>query len=117
MIFRSKPKNRRLRLIVGTSGLPLLFSSIQSAESYLEGIDVDNGEYSYAISPDGTRYKLLSDGANGVIILPDREAPADPDAAREALVALAQREHGTIGADAPLDALIECCRRAIDDGV
>lgn len=109
--------NKDLELIVGTCDRPLLFSSVATAEAYLEGIDIENGEYTYALSPEGQFYHLLSDGANGVIILPDREAAREPQRAWEILARLVRSRGIEVREDADLANLIAQCQSLIDDGV
>jgi hypothetical protein len=60
----------RIKLIVDDGRWPLFFTSVEEAESYLEAIDVDNGEYPRAWGPEGEPYRLTSvDG--GVVVVED----------------------------------------------
>jgi hypothetical protein len=108
---------KALALMVGTSHLPLLFSSIETAESYLEGMDIESGEYTYAMSPDGVQYKLLSDGRNGAVIILDADAERRTDVAHNILAEFLQTKGRSVDPDAALDTLVDLCQDFIDDGV
>jgi hypothetical protein len=50
---------KTIKLIVAeANGPPGFFSSIKAAESYLEWIDVENGEFPFAYDPDGNVYRF-----------------------------------------------------------
>lgn len=103
----------RIKLIVDDGRWPLFFSSVEAAESYLEAIDVDNGEYPRAWGPDGELYKLTSvDG--GVVVVEDESRSKYPNELEDIL----RRYLGYLGEKAPesddLRALLMKCEPSID---
>jgi len=104
----------RIQLIVEQAdGWPLFFSSIEAAKSYLEAIDVDDGEYPRAYGPEGEPYRLTSmDG--GVVVLEDESRSRCPTE----LENLLRRYLGYLGEKATesddLRALLKKCEPAID---
>ena len=107
-------EDHRIVLIVAADEPALFFTSIEAAESYLEAIDVENGEYSAAYGPDGRPYQIGTSG-NRVVITPERNRPSDP-AALKALLLGFLTVAGDPGSEADsLETLIKRCERYVMD--
>jgi hypothetical protein len=100
--------NGDVRLIVAADEPAVFFSSIQSAESYLEAIDVNNGVYTAAYGPAGEPYRISAPN-NRVSITPDPSYPAKPRELRALLVRFFAATKAPARDSEDLDALVKRC--------
>jgi hypothetical protein len=61
-VSRAAEQERKIGLVVASDEIASLVSSVAAAERYLEAIDVENGEYPVAYSPDGRVYRISCHG-------------------------------------------------------
>ncbi|HEX8584313.1 MAG TPA: hypothetical protein VF680_07880 [Allosphingosinicella sp.] len=103
-----------LKLVVVADEPALLFSSISSAEGYLEAVDVENGVYPIAYDPTGKIYRLTTNGDH-VVVEADSDLPADPDALQKVLFKLMTSRGFTFAAFPTLEDLIVLAEQFVDD--
>ena len=106
--------DQRIKLIVEVNDdVAAFYTSIKAAETDLEAIDVDNGEYPRAWGPEGEPYRLTS-AENQVIVVEDESRAPSLDE----LGSLVRRYLARVGVETSdrddLPALLRKCEPYID---
>lgn len=98
----------KVKLIVEADEPALFFSSIATAEKYLEAIDVANGVYKAAFGPKGEPFQIKSDGNRVLISVCIGELPQTTEL-RAVLARFFAAIGKSISHDESLESLIRKC--------
>lgn len=105
----TKSDAKEIRLIVASDEIATLFSSVAAAETYLEAIDVENGEYPVAYGVDGRVYRVsqqrLSAWDSGSVLIAETDQSA-PEELAALLRRLAASSRIGVNPDQPVEDLL-----------